>query len=204
MMQKKLVAAIVAGSLSVMAGEAGAAPSLCDGIAGNLVQNCGFEALDALGGPPSLWTSGTNNRVQDTSFADPVGVVHSGNQGLAFGSVFATSALSQTLATNAGTLYDIHFWLNMNDLSNSTVTLSWNGTQIFNQSDLPATGWTEFSLAETASSDATLLSFGLRQAPSWSGLDDVVVTAATLVPEPGSLLLLGTSLLGLGLLRRRG
>ena len=108
------------------------------------------------------------------------------------------------MATNAGTLYDIHFWLNMNDLSNSTVTLSWNGTQIFNQSDLPATGWTEFSLAETASSDATLLSFGLRQAPSWSGLDDVVVTAATLVPEPGSLLLLGTSILGLGLLRRRG
>ena len=83
--------------------------------------------------------------------------------GVAFGAVGSLSDLSQTLTTIPGQTYTVSFWLNSNGQSPDEVKLSWGGTTIFDQSNIPDIGWTQHSFLETALSSSTLLDFGLRQ-----------------------------------------
>lgn len=177
-------------SLAFVASMAFSTPS-----SANLVSNGGFETGDFTG-----WTGGFPDNFVATGTANS-SYVHTGNKGVAFGATYL-SALSQSLATVAGTTYDVSFWLNSNGLSFNEVTLSWGGTTIFDQTDIPANGWTEYSLIETATSNTTLLAFGLEQDAGYSGLDDVRVTAA--VPEPATwaLMLIGFAGVGFAAYRR--
>jgi hypothetical protein len=79
------------------------------------------------------------------------------------------------------------------------VKLSWGGVAIFDQANIPATGWTQYSFLETAASTSTLLDFGLRQDSGCSGLDDISVTAA--VPEPSTWAMLLLGFAGIAVLR---
>jgi PEP-CTERM motif-containing protein len=163
----------------------------------NLVVNGGFESGDFSG-----WTGGFPDNFVAT---DDAALVHSGQFGVAFGAVGALSDLSQTLTTIPGQIYNISFWLDSNGLSPDEVKLSWGGVAIFDQSNIPANGWTQYSFLETALSTSTLLDFGLRQDSGYSGLDDVSVDTVSAVPEPSTWAMLLLGFAGIAALRfRRG
>jgi hypothetical protein len=82
----------------------------------------------------------------------------------------------------------------------------WNGVLVLDQANFTSYPWTETSINNLlATSGQTELTFGFMASDSqslWS-LDDVSVTPQT-TPEPGSILLLGSGILGIaGILRRR-
>jgi hypothetical protein len=57
----------------------------------------------------------------------------------------------------------------------------WNGTELFDQTNLPAFGWTNIQLVAGAVSTHTVLEFGFRQDVDAFGLDDIDVMV---VPAP--------------------
>jgi hypothetical protein len=168
------------------------------------VQNGDFETGNLSG-----WSAGPSIGVDARS-----DFVHSGVYGLAFGAVGFNSSLTQYLATETGATYSVSFWLNMfsgSPNSPNAVTLSWGNSVIFDQTDLSAEGWTEYSFVETALSTTTRLEFGLRQDPAASGLDDVSVIQLTpgiidptpAVPEPSTWAMLLIGFAGIGFMTYR-
>jgi hypothetical protein len=173
--------------------------------ASNLVVNGGFETGDFTG-----WTLGP-----DTGFfgveSGPL-PTHSGNYGVYIGAVEslgsfdaninAGNQLSQILNTNPADTYTLDFWLDNWAGGSDGFEALWNGSVITGSvlDNANAFGWTEFTFSGlAANSTATTLQFNGFQNPSYFGLDDVAVTATgvTATPEPGSLLLMGTGILGL-------
>lgn len=59
--------------------------------------------------------------------------------------------------------------------------VSWNGTNIFNQTDLGTISFTNMQFVIAASGSSTILEFGAENVPDYFGLDDVSVTT---VPAP--------------------
>jgi hypothetical protein len=169
------------------------------------VQNGDFETGNLSG-----WSAGASIGVDARS-----DFVHSGVYGLAFGAVGFNSSLAQNLATVIGATYSVSFWLNIFSASPNfpnAVTLSWGNSIIFDQTDLSADGWTQYSFVETAVSTTTRLEFGLRQDPGASGLDDIsVIKIASgidptpAVPEPSTwaMMLIGFAGMGFVAYRRK-
>ncbi len=169
----------------------------------NLVNNPGFETGDFTG-----WAlSGNSGFVNVTG--NPT-YVHTGDFGASFGAVGSQTFLTQTIATNAGSLYDLDFWLHNDGGTPSLFTVSWNGISLLNQGNGPATVYDEFTFTGLAATGpSTNLVFGFRQDPAFFGLDDVSVTTERnnnlgITPEGSSLAMLSMGLLPLayGLKRR--
>jgi len=136
-----------------------------------LLQNGGFE----MGGF-SNWTQSGNTA--DSSVTTSSSYVHSGKYGVRFGPATTLGYLSQTLPTVAGQPYMVSFWLD-NPKPGGTpnqFTVSWNGTTIFNQTNLAVLDWTNVQFVVAASAASTVLQFGFRNDPEYFGLDDVSVT----------------------------
>ncbi len=140
---------------------------------GPLIQNGGFET-----GNFSSWTlngSSTYNIVTSSS-----SFVHSGTYGAALGQSGSLGYLSQTLITSPGQNYLLSLWLdNPNNRYGATPNqflVQWNGTTIFNQTNLPFTTWTNLQFIVTATSASTVLQFGFEDTPYYLGLDDISVT----------------------------
>jgi PKD repeat protein len=99
-----------------------------------------------------------------------------GNSVAVLGSFGSLSYLSQTLPTTAGAPYLISLWLDSPDgLTPNQFLVSWNGTNLFNQTNIPAIGWTNLQFLVTATGPATTLQLGFRDDPTYLGLDGVTV-----------------------------
>jgi PKD repeat protein len=93
--------------------------------------------------------------------------------------------LSQTLATTPGANYRLSLWLDSPDgAAPNEFSVSWNGTVLFDQSSLPAIGWTNLQFLVTATGASTVLQLGFRNDVHYLGLDDISVMPAAL-PQPG-------------------
>ncbi len=192
-------------SFGIFALLCGAAPgfastaSICDGVAGNLVQNCGFEF-----GNFSDWTvlnDDGNTNVEGTSFTLGGGV-NSGNYYATLGDESTTpTTLEQTFSDTVGSSLTFSFYLATDGAAND-FTVDFDGTTLLALPDAPAQGYTEYSFAVTGTGSDTI-SFSVQQAGGWAGLDDVVVVdPPSSVPEP-SFGIIAAAALGLTALARR-
>jgi hypothetical protein len=104
--------------------------------------------------------------------------VHSGMFAAIMGEPTNLATLSQSLPTTAGGIYLITFWLDNPVGGNpNRFKVTWNGSTLFNQTNLAEFGWGYLQLTATASSAATTLEFCFLNEPDAFGFDDVSVTA---------------------------
>ena len=138
-------------------------------VTAQLVQNGGFEPGNFSGWAQS-GNTGYSSVLANSTYA------HSGADGAQFGPSGSLGYLSQTVPVIPGQLYRLSFWLNNPKAGNPNEFLvSWNGTLLFDQTNLPALGWTNLQFFATASGTSAALRFGFRNDPAYFGFDDVSV-----------------------------
>ncbi len=161
--------------------------------AADLVTNGGFET-----GTLSGWsTTGPLDFVGIDAFA-----AHSGNFGAFFGPDTPVT-LTQSLTTAPGGLYQVSFWLSLQDSSQpNNFSWSWNGvTQAASFNNATGFDYKQFTAFVSAPGGSSTLSFSFTDPQSFWLFDDVSVTAA--VPEPTTALMTGLGLVSLVVARRR-
>ena len=138
------------------------------------VLNGGFETGDF-----SDWTQSGNTT--DTDVNTNASYAHSGRYGGQLGPQLSLGYLSQTVTTSPGLAYLLSLWLDCPTGQNPNEFLvQWDGNTIFDQTNIPAIGWSNLLFIVTASGTNTVLQFGFRDDPSWLGLDDVSLQPITL------------------------
>lgn len=159
-----------------------------------LVTNGGFETGDATG-----WS------VSPDSFC--VGASRSSHTGIHSFEVGCEKTVSQMLATEAGVLYNISFWVRSLEPTDSFFDVTFGATTLVSVTNFYVpyerlnSGYQQFSFGYVAaSSDMEELRFNFNHSTFAFLLDDVSVTA---VPVPGALPLLLAGLGGLGVVGRR-
>jgi hypothetical protein len=174
-----------------------AAPSICNAVPGNVIINCGFEYGSFAG-----WTQGGN---LGATFVANFDYVNSGNYGAALGPVGSDGTLSQSFEGNTVTFVfrqdpayfglDDVVWVDVGSCGPSCNI--WQASfYLSNDGGTP--------------NDFTVLWNGVDHGPFLVNADafPYVQYSATLegysTPEPGSLILMGSGLLGLaGVIRRK-
>lgn len=170
--------------------------------AADLVTNGGFES-GVLEGDPIGWT------LVDTLGASFVygtwqGTAPYGNYQMVFGPWLAPGSLTQTLVTTAGQSYNLQFWLGnfQEPLSiSNNIAVSWGGGALLGGGTpaLPlintdAFGYTGYNFTVVATGVSTDLQFVGQNVNGTFLLDNVSVNA---VPIPGTVVLMGSGLIGL-------
>jgi hypothetical protein len=156
----------------------------------NLVANPGFETGDFTG-----WGGDQLGMFVNSSNA------HSGTYSAWLGAVGTDGNLTQSIATSAGQLYHVSFWLESPGGTPNDFSATFAGVTFYTVTNDNGFAYTQFGANIMATSSSSLLDFAARQDPSYWHLDDVSVTA---VPEPGTLGLIALGALGLvGALRKR-
>jgi MYXO-CTERM domain-containing protein len=179
--------------------------SICDGVTGNLVQNCGFEA-----GNFSYWTvlnNDGNTAVEGVTFTPPG--LNSGNFAAVLGDYATTpTTIEQTFSDISGTTLTFSFYASTDD-SGGSLSADYDGSTVATVPNNITSGYAEYSATVTATGSDTI-SF-IEQGPigGYMGLDDVVVvdpppsSAVAATPEPSSLAFVAVFALGVLVLTRR-
>ena len=118
------------------------------GPGSQLVQNGGFETGDF-----SYWVltgSLADNKV--TSIAEDV---HSGSYGARLGAMNSLGYLSQTMPTVAGQSYLLSCWLHSPGDTPNEFLVSWNGSTLFDQTNVPTFAWTNLQFLVQATGSVT-------------------------------------------------
>ena len=162
----------------------------------NLIKNPGFETGNFNG-----WTQSGN--LGFTSVTTDPSHVRSGTFAAFLGPIGSDGFLSQTLQTIPGKAYIVSFSLRTDPGAPNDFNASWGGSQFFSQTNIPSGEYQAFTFTEVAQGTSTILQLGYRHDPAFFGLDDVAVDPVNPTPEPTTMLLLGTTMAGLGLARWR-
>ncbi|MGD1087417.1 MAG: protease pro-enzyme activation domain-containing protein [Verrucomicrobiota bacterium] len=139
----------------------------------SIVNNGGFETGNFTG-----WTLNASSKYDFVTTSSSY--VHSGSYGSALGQDGSLGYLYQTLTTSPGQNYLLSLWLdnpeNSAGATPNQFLVQWNGTTIFNQTNIPFAAWTNLQFIVTATGASTLLKFGFEDTPYYLGLDDISVT----------------------------
>jgi hypothetical protein len=179
-----------------------------------LVVNGGFESGNfsgwtLTGGPCEFVLSHISGQGTCTgidSGGDPG--AHSGTYAAYFGQYGFAAGISQTITTTPGTWYDLTFSLAntsyapLGGTTPNEFQVGWNGTTVFDQHDMPVSGYKLYDFLVFATGTHTTLSFAGQQNPAYFVLDDVSVTPVG-TPEPATLALVGMGFATFAARRRR-
>lgn len=167
------------------------------------VQNGGFETGDFTN-----WT-----QFGDTSFNGVCSVStcpggyapFEGTYAAFFGPVGDIGGISQDIATVPGTRYTLSFFLALPVGGTPNYFQVQFGDAVSTLTNFPGTfDWAEFQISDMATTTSTRLTFTFRNDPAYWFLDNVNINQGGTTPEPGTLVLFGSGLLGLaGVIRRK-
>jgi hypothetical protein len=139
----------------------------------SIVSNGGFEAGSFAG-----WTLNASTKYDFVTSTSTF--VHSGTYGAVLGQSGSLGTLSQTVATVPGESYVFSFWLenpvNSTGATPNQFVALWNGTTLFNQSNIPFISWTNLQFVVSASGTSSVIEFEFEDTPYYLGLDDVGLT----------------------------
>jgi hypothetical protein len=162
--------------------------------ASNLIVNGDFGTGDFTG-----WTADAVSYPMyiATSPVDPANT--SGYSAQIAGYSSGPDTLSQTVADTANQVYDLSFWLDVEDGGPTTsLVVNWGATQVYSELNAgPFDIWQYFSFDVTGTGSDTL-GFIDANDPSLTFLDDVSLTAVTTTPLPSTWTMLIAGFVGLG------
>jgi hypothetical protein len=172
------------------------------GVSGNLVVNCGFETGNFTG-----WTTVPASAGSDffVSTNDP----RTGSFDAEFGAVSGLNdVIFQDIATTPGVVYSFTFWLDssVTDVHSQFFADFGPNDSVVLTGGFANQGYLQLvTFVDTASSSSTRIEFGGHNHPDFYHLDDISVVPESVAttPDPSSILLLGSGLIGLASLRRR-
>ena len=179
-----------------------AAVGLAAGISGpahavNMIGNGGFETGDFTGWTQAGNTERTGVECPGSAF------VPLGNCDAFLGPVGGNpdGGIYQDLNTQVGRFYDISFFFQSDGGTPSDFFVTF-GTFTFGRLNPPANDYPKVGFVAAADSINTLLYFTFHNDSGFFRLDEVSVSPSV-VPEPGSMVLLGLALAGFGIARHR-
>ncbi len=199
-MRKSIVfiAVLIAG----ITGSQWAQAETCNGVTGNLVQNCAFGTGD--------FTDWSGTAISDpfnyVDSYDPLAIGATPYDGLTYEAALGSSSdetLSRTFATVAGDQYTIEFAL-LNDTTPSSpygndFTATFGSTTLFTETGMSADSYVLYTYTAEATGPSTTLAFTSSNSEGDFELDSISAQDdnSSVIPEPSSLLLLGSGLMAL-------